>query len=155
MQLVARHTTSPMGTAQYSTGSIRCSRHTATRADDATYAEGATVLSKHDANTDARPRFHKKSFDTNESPLDLPSPPRVYNNNKKKMKCNGRALVGEKLSHLFTDTHTQVPPQQFLGDAICSGTVWPTLQLGTAEKCPVHTCCNNVGETVPQKTKER
>lgn len=52
----------------------------------------------------------------------------------------------KKLFHQFTDTHThmhaQVRPQQVLGDAACSGTVWPT-PLGAAEMRPVHTCCNN------------
>lgn len=59
------------------------------------------------------------------------------------------------MSHLFTDTHTHtVHPQQVRGDAVCSGTVWSTPLVGAAVSCPVHTCCNNVGETVPQENRD-
>lgn len=44
------------------------------------------------------------------------------------MKCNGRALVGEKLSHLFTDTRTH----KFIPN---NSSVMPSVQVRCGPHC--------------------
>lgn len=156
-QIVARPQPSfSLGTAQYSVGSIRCSWHTATRADDATCAESATPPPKSDT---------VQILVLTRCPLMLMSRRLIFQVHdefvKKKhrgKKCNGRALIDEKLSHLFTDTHTCT--HKFIPN---KSSVMPHVQV----RCGPHHCSaqprrvrftravTTIGETVsPDKKKE-